>query len=289
VDAQRGGADNCAFVSVVGRAGHAAQTGCPGDLVILFLSFSLSLSSLSFSFLFLSSSPPPPQFFVVFFFLSSPNLLPFCLIRFWQAKLQKEYGAFLVAPESGYDVTLKLDTGKLTPEQKTRIPFHFAMLKRNIFAAPFADFFDACQAKKDLPTLEVKYRAGGESVFLKTEQDRCIVIFNVRFVDKDDQLLGKVFIEEFVHARKALAAAPSCSFSLVEPPRELEGIKVGETEGHFLVFSLNLLFQRVWQATSVRALCRLFCILLIRQREQTPSATFRFFETTFTTTSSAPR
>ncbi len=98
------------------------------------------------------------------------------------------------------------------------------MLKRNIFAAPFADYFDACAAKKDMPTLGVKYRAD-ESVYLKTEQDRCIVIFNVHFVDKDDQLLGKVFIEEFVHARKSLAAAPSCSFSLVEPPRELEGVK----------------------------------------------------------------
>ncbi len=152
-------------------------------------------------------------------------VLPSLLKQGAQAKLQKEYGAFLIAPESGYEVTLKLDTGKLTPEQKTRIPFHFAMLKRNIFAAPFADYFDACAAKKDMPTLEVKYRSG-ESVFLKTEQDRCIVIFNVHFVDKDDQLLGKVFIEEFVHARKALAAAPSCSFSLVEPPRELDGFKV---------------------------------------------------------------
>jgi actin related protein 2/3 complex subunit 2 len=172
-------------------------------------------------------------------------VLPSLLKGGAQAKLQKEYGAFLIAAESGYDVSLKLDTSKLTPEQKTRIPFHFAMLKRNIFAAPFADYFDACAAKKDMSTLEVKYRTD-ESVFLKTEQDRCIVIFNVHFVDKDDQLLGKVchfplcffffvflfkttlhlkvFIEEFVHARKALAAAPSCSFSLVEPPRELDGL-----------------------------------------------------------------
>jgi actin related protein 2/3 complex subunit 2 len=161
-----------------------------------------------------------------------------------QAKLQKEYGAFLIAAEAGYDITLKLDTAKITAEvrqralrmqlscshvfatlqQKPRLPFHFAMLKRNVFAAPFADYFDACAAKKDMPTLGVKYRSD-ESVYLKTEQDRCIVVFNVHFVDKDDQLLGKVFIEEFVHARKSLAAAPSCSFSLVEPPRELQDVK----------------------------------------------------------------
>ena len=68
--------------------------------------------------------------------------------------------------------------------------------------------------KADLPTLTVPYRTN-EAIFLKTEQERCIVIFNMSFVDPDDQLLGKVFIEEFVYARKSLPASPSCSFSLV--------------------------------------------------------------------------
>lgn len=154
--------------------------------------------------------------------------------------MQKEYGAFLVAAESGYDVTLRVDCGKVTAEQKARLPFHLSMLKRNIFAAPFADYFDACAKKADLPTLEVKYRSD-EAIYLKTEQDRCIVIFNVHFIDKDDQLLGKVFIEEFVHARKSLAAAPSCSFSLVEPPREIEGmsgVTTSENQG-FVSFVLH--------------------------------------------------
>ena len=69
-------------------------------------------------------------------------------------------------------------------------------------------------SKADLPTLTVAYRTN-EAIFLKTEQERCIVIFNMSFVDPDDQLLGKVFIEEFVYARKSLPASPSCSFSLV--------------------------------------------------------------------------
>ncbi len=33
-----------------------------------------------------------------------------------QAKLQKEYGAFVIAAEAGYDITLKLDTAKITAE-----------------------------------------------------------------------------------------------------------------------------------------------------------------------------
>lgn len=157
-----------------------------------------------------------------------------------QAKLQKEYGAFLVKPEDGYHISLKLDQDKLDDKAKERLPFHFAMVKRNIFAAPFADYFDACAAKKELSTTEIRYRSN-EAVYLKTEQDRCIVIFNVHFVDKDDKLLGKVFIEEFVHARKGLPAAPSVSFSLAEPPRELEGVKgvqSGDSQG-FVSFVLH--------------------------------------------------
>jgi len=152
------------------------------------------------------------------------DIVPSLLKAGGQAKLQKEYGNFLAKqPESGYHVTLNLDTEKVDAQGKARLPFHIGLLKRNIFAAPFADYFDACAAKKELPLLELKYRSN-EAVYLKTEQDRCIVIFNVHFVDKDDQLLGKVFIEEFVHARKGLPSAPSVTFSLVEPPRELEGI-----------------------------------------------------------------
>mgnify|MGYP003681779418 CR=1 FL=1 len=98
---------------------------------------------------------------------------------------------------------------------------HIAMLKRNLFAAPFGKYFDACKGGKSLPILEVKYRHG-EAVYFKTEGDRLIVIFNVLFVDPDDQLLGKVFVEEFVHARKSIPAAPSVTFSLDDVPRELE-------------------------------------------------------------------
>lgn len=166
-------------------------------------------------------------------------VIPALKQRGGEAKLKKEYGQFLIGSEPGYDITLKVDVSAATPEQKTRLPFHLAMLKRNIFAAPFAQYFDACAKKQELPVAEIKYRSS-ESIFLKTEQDRCIVIFNVHFVDKDDQLLGKVFIEEFVHARKAMAAAPSCSFSLLEPPRELEGVAgIDSGDSQFVSFVLH--------------------------------------------------
>ena len=169
------------------------------------------------------------------------DVIPELLKRNGLAKMQKEYGAFLSKQtEPGYHITLNVDTDKADAQAKARLPFHIAMLKRNVFAAPFAEYFDACAKKQDLGTLALQYRAD-EAIYLKTEQERCIVIFRVHFVDKDDQLLGKVFIEEFVHARKGVAGAPSVSFSLVEPPRELEGvpgITADENQG-FVSFVLH--------------------------------------------------
>ena len=169
-------------------------------------------------------------------------VIPALLENGAQAKLQKEYGLFLASEaEAGYDVTLKINIDTIKPAQKARLPMHIAMLKRNLFAAPFAKFFDACQAGKDIPMLELKYRHG-EGVFLKTQGDRLIVIFNVLFVDPDDQLLGKVFVEEFVSTRKSITAAPSVSFSLDDVPRELDGydLTVNEEEKQgFISFVLH--------------------------------------------------
>merc|ERR1711991_618394 len=117
-------------------------------------------------------------------------ILPFLLKNGGEAKLKKEYGNFLIAKEDGFDVTLRVDTSKVDGPQKARLPFHLAMLKRNLFAAPFASYFDACAKKQDLPCLAVKYR-GDEAVFLKTEQDRCICIFNAFFRGQGRSVAGQ--------------------------------------------------------------------------------------------------
>ena len=50
------------------------------------------------------------------------------------------------------------------------------------------------------------------------------MVFNLKFIDADDQILGKVFVDNFVSTRGAMNAAPSVSWSLLEPPREVEGM-----------------------------------------------------------------
>ena len=72
--------------------------------------------------------------------------------------LKNNYGQFLEAkPESGFDLTLKINVAKIPEEKKESFPLHISMLKRNLFAAPFNKYFEAAaQSKGEKKTLYKK-------------------------------------------------------------------------------------------------------------------------------------
>jgi actin related protein 2/3 complex subunit 2 len=159
--------------------------------------------------------------------------------------IKKQYGNLVVAPEQGYDVTLRIDCAH-PPQDKAAFARNVALLKRHCFAAPFAKVFSDIEAKKGGSLIEIQYR-DDESLFIKPETDRCIVIFSIGFKDQDDIVLAKVFLQEYADARKTMSNAPSVSYSQKEPPLELKGVRnlrVGEAQG-FVSFGKspqNLLF-----------------------------------------------
>jgi len=150
-----------------------------------------------------------------------------------QVALKTNYGQFLQEkPEGGYDMTLKIEAASITEEKKANLPLHISMLKRNVFAAPFIKYFDAAAKSQELPVLSLEFRPS-EYVFLKNVQNRTIVIFKVKFQDKDDQTLAKVFLQEFT---RSTGGAPSVSFSARNPPSDIDGAKgAGESEEHSFV------------------------------------------------------
>jgi actin related protein 2/3 complex subunit 2 len=63
-----------------------------------------------------------------------------------------------------------------------------------------------------------------ESIFIKASHDRVTVIFSTIFREETDRVFGKVFIQEFVDARRrAIQNAPQVLFR-TEPPLELQGV-----------------------------------------------------------------
>ena len=64
-----------------------------------------------------------------------------------------------------------------------------------------------------------------EAIYIKASHDRVTVIFSTIFREETDRIFGKVFLQEFVDARRrAIQNAPQVLFRN-EPPLELQGIR----------------------------------------------------------------
>jgi actin related protein 2/3 complex subunit 2 len=147
-----------------------------------------------------------------------------------------------VPPEPGYDFSILIDLENLPAEKEARdaLAMKVALLKRNVMAAPFeqayqeyyqlkqeAAKFSSEKAPQDVrESGEVKaihYREE-EAIYVKASHDRVTVIFSTIFREETDRIFGKVFIQEFVDARRrAIQNAPQVLFRN-DPPLELQGV-----------------------------------------------------------------
>ncbi|KAF9357943.1 hypothetical protein BGX26_002793 [Mortierella sp. AD094] len=168
--------------------------------------------------------------------------------------LRREYSQWIVNPEQGYDFTLQFDLEKLgaDPEDVIR---KVSLLKRNAMAAPFERAFDAQALAEKEDTwdpstsqlMTIPYR-DGEVIYVQNQQDRVTVIFSTLFKEETDRVFAKVFLQEFVDARKSakpqLQHAPQVIYSHREPPLEIRhvpGLLDSESMGYitFVLFPRN--------------------------------------------------
>ncbi|KAK4499029.1 hypothetical protein PRZ48_009541 [Zasmidium cellare] len=190
------------------------------------------------------------------------------------AVLQREYGPYIVAPEQGYDFSVQVDLENLPAEQEEKDDLirRISLLKRNAMAAPFEQAFDEYTSLAEQAshytseTAPQGVREGGEvraihyrdqeAIYVKASHDRVTVIFSTVFSDETDRIYGKVFLQEFVDARRrAIQNAPQVLFRN-DPPLELQGIpglqsgkdKIGYIT--FVLFPRHLTPQRRYEVIS---------------------------------------
>ncbi|GAV53839.1 hypothetical protein ZYGR_0AK03410 [Zygosaccharomyces rouxii] len=154
------------------------------------------------------------------------------LSDYLQSKYQSCSGvAISPQPEMGFDLTLQVTLSQLNVESISQL----SLLKTIVMSYPFQLAFDEFAQLSSTPvpiegtppvshTLHtVEYR-DEESIFIKPSSDRITVIFETSFQDETDKIFGKVFLQEFVDARKrnrSIQSAPQVLFSH-EPPLELQ-------------------------------------------------------------------
>lgn len=164
--------------------------------------------------------------------------------------LNREYGALVRAEaEPEYNVSLEIDLDQVPPEGDARDSFimSVALFKRNALAAPFERAFKAQKASEALGVtqgdlMQISYR-DEEAMYIQASQDRVTVIFSTIFREDTDRIFGKVFLQEFVDARRqpSIQNAPQVLYSSRDPPleiRHLSGLKNSEDAGYvtFVLF-----------------------------------------------------
>ncbi|MCJ1438776.1 ARP2/3 actin-organizing complex subunit Arc34 [Xylographa pallens] len=156
--------------------------------------------------------------------------------------LEREYGQYIVSPEVGYDFSIVVDLENLPAEQEAKDDLirRISLLKRNAMAAPFERAFDEFYklqeeagkyTRESAPegiaeggeVMAIHYREE-EAIYIKASHDRVTVIFSTIFREETDRIFGKVFLQEFVDARRrAIQNAPQVLFRN-EPPLELQNV-----------------------------------------------------------------
>jgi actin related protein 2/3 complex subunit 2 len=125
-------------------------------------------------------------------------------------------------------------------EERDELIRKISLLKRNAMAAPFehayTEHYKLREAASKYTSEEAPQgvREGGEvmaihyrdeeAIYVKASHDRVTVIFSTIFREETDRVFGKVFIQEFVDARRrAIQNAPQVLFRN-DPPLELQGV-----------------------------------------------------------------
>ena len=142
-----------------------------------------------------------------------------------------------------------------TTEAQEDLIRRLSLLKRNAMAAPFERAFDDFARRQEEASKFTSeeapqgVREGGEvmaihyrdeeAIYIKASHDRVTVIFSTIFREETDRIFGKVFLQEFVDARRrAIQNAPQVLFRN-EPPLELQGVKrlmAGSSEVGYVTF-----------------------------------------------------
>ncbi|PPR03197.1 hypothetical protein CVT26_008045 [Gymnopilus dilepis] len=163
--------------------------------------------------------------------------------------LRREYGSLLAnTVEPDYNVSLEIDLEQAPSDPESREAFvaSLALLKRNAVAAPFERAFET---QKQLESsggqgdlMQIHYR-DEEAMYIQAAPDRVTVIFSTVFREETDRIFGKVFLQEFVDARRqpSIQNAPQVLYSNREPPLEIRhvpGLRNSEDVGYvtFVLF-----------------------------------------------------
>jgi len=151
------------------------------------------------------------------------------------------YKDMIIEPIQGFDLTIKVDLDTLTDQkQKDEIVEKISCMKANVLGGVFDYYFSALLKGASI-TEPFKFDLRSDTtIFFFPKPDRVTIVFSIDFKEKVDKAIAKIFMQEFVEARRAQQAAPPVQWG-VNPPLELAHYKITEPTGNLGFISFAVL------------------------------------------------
>jgi len=146
------------------------------------------------------------------------------------------YGDMIIETIPDYNVTIKLDCNNFKGN-KEEMAMKIARMHMYMLGAPLYITINKIMKgeKPNDKLIQIDYRPG-ESFWIKPQDDRVSVIFSITFDNSDDDVIGRVFVNEF---SKGFSGCPGCvtiSRNGSEPPLELKGISGLDSSNCYATF-----------------------------------------------------
>lgn len=136
------------------------------------------------------------------------------------------YGSIKAEPPTGFTHAINIDLTAGDDKQKKDLITLAARLKSNMLGAPLIWVAQQIDSKSNWAAFEIPYRsASAESIYITPSEGGAAAIFNIRFNDPDDRIIGEVFFGELKAARTRVKSAPAVSFDS-KPPKDLEAFNL---------------------------------------------------------------
>jgi len=140
------------------------------------------------------------------------------------AAVEKAYPGLVTTPSPSFDVTLSINLDSLPSSLSSdELIQRISLLKNIVVGGVFEFYFSALLSSstpQSLPPFKFSLRSDTIIYFIP-KNDRVTVIFSLDFTDPTDLAIAKIFMQEFVEAKRKLGGAPPCTFS-ANPPLELK-------------------------------------------------------------------
>lgn len=175
-----------------------------------------------------------------------------------EAALKKVFGDKVAPAEVGFDMTLKVKLGKDQPDKEQSIK-NVSLFKSIVVGGCFDYFFQALLDDKE-PEEPFKFDLRGDTtVYFFPGKDRVVVVYSLDFTERVDKVVAKVFMQEFVDAKRRIGRAPPVSWG-ANPPKELSHYNITENQGNlgFISFAVLKSHLEKGKKESVIAVLQIF-------------------------------